>query len=266
VIAPKLRNTALILLALSLLPIGRAAESISEILGKIQLLRSKADFKTNGRLVRVDSAGQRVTYHLGLKGKCFGTTMKVLCEVAEPASSRQRLLISSSLKGPYGIRLLKALNGKSEELSSDHRGDAFLGSHLSYEDLADAHFSWQKQTLVGVEKCGSRLCYVIRSEPSPGESFLYSSVTSWIDRELFVPVCIEKITRGSGATKEFLYSGIRESHGFWAARQIEIRIKGESPETLLIMTQGTGKANLSETNFDPGSWTKIPDIKTPGGN
>lgn len=265
-IVRKLRNTTLILLALSLLPAGLAAESISEILGKIQLLRSKADFKTNGRLVRVDGAGQRITYHLGLKGKCFGLTMKVLCEVTAPVSSSQRLLIESSLKGSNGMRFLRTLNGKSEVLSSDHGGDAFLGSHLCYEDLAETHLSWQKQTLVGIEKYGGRNCYIIRSEPGSGESLLYRSVTSWIDRDLFVPVYVEKIIQGSGSTKEFLYSGIRESHGFWAARQIEIRIKGEAPATLLIMTQGTGKANLSDREFDPKSWMKNAEKRAPDGN
>ncbi|MGA2261937.1 MAG: hypothetical protein ABSH28_10920 [Acidobacteriota bacterium] len=44
-----------------------------------------------------------------------------------------------------------------------------------------------------------------------------------------------------------------------------MRIKREPLRTFLIMTRGTARANLTERDFDPGVWTKIPGNTLPDG-
>ena len=132
-------------------------------------------------------------------------------------------------------------------------GQPLLDSELAYEDLTDTHLFWRRQTLVGEEVNGSRSCYLIRSEPGADEPSGYAAVTSWIDKEIYFPVFMEKLVKRSGAKKEFLYSGLRESQGLWGARQMEVRIAGKPMRTFLIITPGSAKANLTEGDFDPGA-------------
>jgi len=237
--------------ALSLIPASLSAATIYEVMEKIRSLRKGADFFAQGRLVCVNNPEQRITYRLSLKGKSFGGTVKLLCEVTDPIPSRLKLLIESPPAGMPKIRLAGALDRKVKELTSESLGAAFLGSDLNFEDLLDAHFSWSSQTLLREEKYTGKDCYVIRSQPGPNTPSHYSAVTSWIDKKVYLPICVEKDVKASKSVKVFLYSGIRESEGVWGARQVEVRIKGERRVTLLIMTRGSGKANLTERNFDP---------------
>jgi hypothetical protein len=239
--------------ALSLILANLSGATISEVIQTIRSLRKGTDFFAEGRLVSVNNPEQRITYRLSLKGKSFGGTVKLLFEVTDPIPSRLKLLIESPPAGMPKVRLARALDRTVEELTSESLGAAFLGSVLNFEDLLDAHFSWSRQTLLREEKCAGKDCYVIRSQPGPDTPSHYSAVTSWIDKKVYLPICVEKDVKASESVKVFLYSGIRESKGVWGARQVEVRIKGERRVTLLIMTRGSGKANLSERDFDPSA-------------
>ena len=140
---------------------------------------------------------------------------------------------------------------RCDQLGMKAVGEALSDSGLAYEDLIDHHFSWGVQVLVGEEKYGARTCYVIRSQPGPGEPSTYSTVTSWIDQTIYVPVRVEKVIRESGVKKQFVYYGLQQSRGVWGARQVEVRVEGSPAQTYLIISRGSGKANLGPRDFDP---------------
>lgn len=255
---PGLASIALALLSCIPPPARGAAEGISEVMERIRQSRRKTDFRAEARLTHVDGGGQRKNYRLTLKGKCFGPAVKVLFEVTEPATSRFRLLAEYPLTGSAGASLKRLLDGKAETLPPERRGDAFLNSCFLVEDLLENHFSWPEQTLLRTEKYGSRLCYVIRSEAGSGDRDPYRTVTSWVDRESLVPVYIEKIARKAGAAREFRFSGIRESKGFWGARQVEARVKGEQARSFLVLTRANAAAKLTDKDFAAGASGKGP--------
>ena len=227
------------------------AATIAEVMEHLRSARQTAAFQVEGRLVRVDAQGRRTSYRLSWKGKSFADTIKVLWEVTDPAPARLKVLIETPAKGRPTIRLAKAADREAAELPPERWGQPLLDSELAYEDLTDAHLFWPRQTLVAEENYGARSCYKIRSEPGANEPSGYAAVTSWIDKEIYFPVFMEKLVKRSGAKKEFLFSGLRESKGLWGARQMEVRIAGEPMRTLLIITRGSANPNLTDTDFDP---------------
>ena len=226
------------------------AASIAEVMNNIRRQRQAADFRAEGRIVQVDGQGARTSHRFTLKGKYLAQSLKLLWDVPGPKSSWLKLLIESFDGGQIRIRLAGAADSSIKELMPQQWGDPFLGSALIYEDLIDGHLVWRTQELLREEKYGARNCYVIQSLPGPGEPSAYATVTSWIDRTIYVPVYVEKVLRKSGAKRTFVHSGLRQSKGVWGARQVEVRDAGGSL-AYLTLTRGSGKANLRLNDFDP---------------
>ena len=103
--------------------------------------------------------------------------------------------------------------------------------------------------LTGETRYGARTCYLVKSAPEGDDQSHYATVTSWLDRESLHPVRVEKTLRSSGATKEFLYYGLRQSKGIWAASQIEVKMPGKPGSSLLIVTRGAEKAHVAAGEF-----------------
>jgi hypothetical protein len=234
------------------------ATTVAEVLAKIRSVRKATDFRASGRIVRVSATGQRKTYQVSLKGRCFDDEVKVFCEAADPASARVRLLVETFSTGRASIRLARTGDRLPEELTFQTWGEPFLDSDLTYEDLLENHFLWSNQSLVREAQYGSRNCLVIKSAPGSTDRSHYSSVTSWLDRDVYYPVFVEKTIRTSGLVKEFIYYGLRRSKGLWSADQIEVRIKGEAASTLLIITRGSERAGVNGSEFEPALLIK-PD-------
>ena len=225
--------------------------TIAQVMEAIQSRRRATDFKTEGRLVRLDAAGRRTTSQFRMKVKSFPGTVKVLWEVTDPPADRLRLLVESRETGGLLMRLARERGPGVEDLSPEDAGDALLDSSLAYEDLADAHFSWRDQRLMGEETCGgNRNCYVIRSQSDSGTDSHYAAVTSWVDKGIYFPIVVRKRVRGSAVVKEFTYRGLRQSKGQWGARQIDVRIEGSPLRTLIVVTGGSGRAGLGAEDFD----------------
>ena len=72
-----------------------------------------------------------------------------------------------------------------------------LGSDLSYEDIVEDFFAWERQAVVGTEAVGGVSCQLLESKPGKGERSSYGSVKSWIDTRRMVPLRVEKYS-GSG--------------------------------------------------------------------
>ena len=81
-------------------------------------------------------------------------------------------------------------------------------------------------------------------------------VTSWLDRDSLYPVRVEKVLRSSGAIKDFVYYGLRQSRGIWSASQIEVKTSGQAGSSLLIVTRGSEKAHVAASEFDETLLTK----------
>lgn len=232
--------------------------TVKELLARLNALRAATDFRASGRLVSVAPSGQRRTYQISLRARWFADTraLKVFCEIADPAPARVRLLLESPAAGLASIRKGHARDPAPVTVPFENWGDGLLETAFTYEDLLENQFGWQKQTLAGEANYGARACYLLRSEPEGGDRSHYSTVTSWLDRETLHPVRVEKTVRATGAVREFVYYGLRESKGIWSASQVEVKTAGKPGSSLLIVTRGAEKAHVAASEFDAALLTR----------
>ena len=86
-------------------------------------------------------------------------------------------------------------------LTAANMRDAIFGSDLSYDDLLDNFFSWEKQSIVGTETVDRVPCQILESKPGKADGSAYAKVRSWIDTKRMVTLRVEKFTAAGKVAK-----------------------------------------------------------------
>jgi hypothetical protein len=245
------------LVVLLLLPAAiLSATTREEVLARVRSLRNATDFTASGRLVHVSASGERKSFQLAFRAHAFPDGLRIFCEVTAPRPARVRLLLFSPSQGPATIRTGHAGDRAPKELPMESWGESLLGTDFTYEDLLESHLLWRRQTLLPEERYGARSCFVLRSEPGPRDHTQYASVTTWLDREIYHQVKVEKVVKTSGDVRVFIYYGLRQVRGVWSASQIECKVNGKPGSSFLTINRGSEKPHLDRGAFDPALLTR----------
>jgi hypothetical protein len=218
------------------------------------------DFSASGHLVWVRASGIRISYPIKIKAHWFPGVLRIKAELgSDPNQSPS----SASGERTQLHALIEMHPGGENEIWIAHPGDKSasvlpfnkwsegpLGSAFSYEDFLEQEIFWPGQTFVEKAKFGTRNCDVVKSTPGSADKTHYAEVKSWFDPTIEYPVYVEKTAKETGAVKEFTSFGLRREGRFWAARQIEMKTRGQSGSTLLVLDRGTPKANLTLNDFN----------------
>lgn len=116
----------------------------------------------------------------------------------------------------------------------DNLKEPLLGGDLSYEDIVENFFAWERQALVGTGEVDGVSCQILESKPGKADRSSYGSVRTWIDQRRVVPLRIEKYSASGQMLRRIDTTRVVSDSG----RQI--------PANLVV--QGT-RAN-STTEFD----------------
>jgi len=206
-----------------------------------------SDFRATGRLIHVAANGDRVSYHISIKGHWFPDGLRVLYTIKEAS---MRVLLHMSASGAITVDTAQGAAATPTRLQPSHWADSVLGTDFSYEDLIEGQFYWKGQEVLPPAACGARYCVSLKSKPTAEDHSQYASVTSAIDSTVFYPVHVVKTIRGSGLQKDFAYGGLRQSSGVWSASQLAVKVQGKPGSSLLIIERGSEKAKLGRKIFD----------------
>ncbi len=70
--------------------------------------------------------------------------------------------------------------------------EPLLGSDLSFEDVVENFFAWERQGIAGAEDVDGVRCQILESKPGKSDRSSYGSVRTWIDPRRVVPLRVEK--------------------------------------------------------------------------
>ena len=123
------------------------------------------------------------------------------------------------------LDLVREIAGKNED-------DPFLGSDITYADLAGgAHLDDLDHRLLGEETVASESCYVM--EGVPKHRVAYGKLRGFIRKKDFVVVKADFFGQGGELLKEALLSDVRDLGGVLLAHRIEIKRPAEDRSTVL---------------------------------
>ncbi len=252
-----MRLGALALAATMFLPGAARSAEVPEALAAARAQITTADYRLSGRLVRVDGSGDRTSDDISVRAHWFPGEMRVLVEVSSPKQARVHALIEMHQGGATTIRIAHPGDKAPHELPFDEWSTGPLGEGFSYEDFVESYYFWTGQKDLGAEKFGTRMCELLQSTPGAEDRTHYAEVKSWLDATNSVPVYVEKTLKGQRQVKEFTSYGLRRTEGVWSASQVEVKLRGQSGSTLLLIEHGTPRAHLSSKDFSSEQLTRF---------
>lgn len=216
------------------------------LIARILKLRRGSAVRAHGRLVVTDAHNRQRVFQILVLQRPLARSLNLLWRVTEPPEAVTRILVEAPFEGRPTLWLAAGANGKPAVLPPEKWADAILGSQLAFEDLVDDHLGWPEQTVTGEEAVSGKLCYVLRSAAAGRPP-----VTTWLDEATLLPLRTVKQPRGSGAAKEIVCRGVRQSAGQWTASTIEVRIRGTEGSTRIVFTGGSEHARVADREVDP---------------
>src|SRR5450631_4399470 len=220
------------------------------VLAEIRQRVETLDYRMSGELTRLDGQGHHTTNKFNVKGHWFPDGLRLKVEITDSAGAPSRALLHMSVNGHVTIEVVPPGSKVATALPFERWNEGLLGTDFSYEDLLENQFFWKSQEFRAPESYGSYTCFVVKSAADAGDRSHYSSVTSWIDHDMFYPVHVMKTLRSTGQQKEFNYFGFRRSSGAWSATHLEVKMQGGHGSSLFVIERGSDKAKLGLKDFE----------------
>jgi hypothetical protein len=192
----------------------------------------------------------RTHHSLALASHSFPDGLRTLVTVTTPDHKSERYLVTQDEGGHTSIEELRPGDKTPVRLSPDHWGEGVAGTYFYPEDFADGQFFWAKQTVLPPAKYGARDCFVLKSEPGPGQPSIYAQVTTWMDEKTGAPVYVEAVPKKGGPTKQFVFFDLEQVGGLWLSRQVEAKLQGKPGSTILLIDHGSPHAHLTRKDFN----------------
>jgi outer membrane lipoprotein-sorting protein len=149
------------------------------------------------------------------------------------------------------LGLVREIAGKSED-------DPFLGSDITYADLAGgAHLDDLTHRLLREEVVNGEPCYVL--EGTPKHQVAYQKLIGFIRKKDFVTVKAQFFEQGGGLSKEAFLSDVRDvGGGALLAHHIEVRRPAQDRRTMLSFENVKVNQGLAASTFERESLGKEP--------
>jgi Outer membrane lipoprotein-sorting protein len=225
------------------------AGSLQAVLANARARVEKSDVRATGRLVQVGENGSRVNNSLALASHSFPDGLRTLIAVTTPDHARVRYLLQQNETGHTSIEAARKDEKTPVRLPPEHWDEGVAGTFFYPEDFADGQFFWAKQRVLPPQKYGARECFVLKSEPGPGQPTVYASVTTWMDQKSGAPVYVEAVAKNGGPTKQFVFYDLEQIGGLWLSRQVEAKMNGKPGSTILLIDHGSPHAHLTRKDF-----------------
>ncbi len=171
-----------VLLVLLSIPLLAAEPTGLELAEKVYDRPEGEDMQSNLKMILINSRGSRRVREIRQFRKTFEDLEKKVMYFLSPADVRNTSFMSwdydEAGKNDDQWIYLPALK-KVKRISSDSKGDYFMGSDFTYDDLGDRHPSSDVHKAIDQKELSGELCFVVESLPRE-DDYIYSRTVSWI--------------------------------------------------------------------------------------
>ncbi len=146
---------------------------------------------------------------------------------------------------------------KIRRISSKKKGDSFMGSDLSYEDLYTREINVYIFKLLREEKLNEELCYVLESIPNKDLKSDYSKHISWISKEKLIPLKEESFNKKGVLQKKKTFS-YKQILNYWIAEKIVVLNVETKYSTIVTMENIEINSNVQDNIFHEKNLKRLP--------
>lgn len=121
---------------------------------------------------------------------------------------------------------------KVKRISSEGKGDYFMGSDFTYDDLGDRHPLEDTHTLLRTEKVEGEECWVVESIPKDPK-YMYSRTVTWVSKVKTVGIKREFYDRRGSHLKTLRILSVEKINDVWVLLKVEMHNVQKNTRTLM---------------------------------
>lgn len=137
---------------------------------------------------------------------------------------------------------------RTKRISSDSKGDYFMGSDFTYDDLGDRHPSEDNHKLLREETINGNVCYVVESVPK-ASGYMYSKTINWVMKDSFLGLKREFYDPKGNLLKTLTIQKFDEISGIWTILETEMHNVQKKHKTLMRFTNVQYNKGLNDSQF-----------------
>lgn len=213
-----------------------AAEELTgrEIMEKVDKRYTGDDQVADMTIILIKTNSQKRIRKVRLWKKEYGENDKWLMQFLEPEDVRGTGFLVWEHKGKDNDQwlYLPALK-KVLRISSEEKGQSFMGTDFSHEDLRSYNLDDYNYTFLKYEEIDGQDCCVVKSVPKPGKQKSYSKTINWIRRDIFIVVKVDFYDKEEKFLKQLHATNIETIDGIWTAKRIEMENVQKKHRTII---------------------------------
>ncbi|MTI61834.1 MAG: outer membrane lipoprotein-sorting protein [Firmicutes bacterium] len=220
------------------------AISGEEVLARVEdAMKTGEDMQATEKMTLIDSEGNQEVRKLELYQK---GSEKMLMRFLEPADIRGVGVLLLSENGQEDIIYLYMPAFRRERRIASHaKNQSFMGTDLSYEDMAQMNYSDKYKVVNMVENEGS---YILTVEPKSDTDISYSKAEMKVDKNSFLPNEI-KYYEGEKAVKKLSIPFKEKQEKYWVAKKMIVENLETNHQTIMEILEVKYDQDLDDRTF-----------------
>jgi len=109
-----------------------------------------------------------------------------------------------------------------KRISASSKGDYFMGTEFTYDDLGDRKPEEDDHDLLGTDNINGRVCYKVLSIPKE-EDYMYGKKIQWVDKETDIRLKVEFYDEDDELLKVMTASKPEMVDKFWVTKEIVMK-------------------------------------------
>jgi len=204
----------------------------------------------------IDRRGGLRERHMIAFRKDYGRDSKSISYFLKPANIRDTALLTYDYDGTARDDdqwlYLPALK-KVRRISSSDRGDYFMGTDFTFEDIKQtpelADYNW---SLTGSEAVDGFDCWVVQGVPKTDalkKNLGYAKTVNYIRKDIDLPIRVDYWDRKGQELKHFHASAVQQIQGIWTATAVVMKNVQTGHRTEMSFTDLSYNSGLSNRMF-----------------
>jgi len=216
------------------------------------------DMTSDLTMTLINSSGNKRVREIKQFSRDFGDVEKRIMFFVKPADVKNTSFMNWSYdkegKDDDQWIYLPALK-KVKRISSDSKGDYFMGSDFTYDDLGDRKPADDNHKILREEKYNGEDCYVIESTPKD-EDYMYSKTITWIVKDKWIGVKKEFYDEDGDLLKILKVNKYKNIKGFQIITKTEMENKQKNHKTVMELKNVKINTNIPKSKFTERMMTR----------
>jgi len=221
------------------------------IMDKVYNRKTGDDQISNLTMTLINRSGEKRVRKLKQFIKDNGTIEKKIMFFVAPADVKNTSFMDwsydNSDKNDDQWIYLPAIK-RVKRISSDDKGDYFMGSDFTYDDLGDRKLDDDTHKLLREEKLDGKDCFVVESV-SKDEDYIYSKTITWVMKDNFIGLKKEFYDEDGALMKVLHMKKYEKISGIWVIETLEMENVQKDHKTIMELSNVQINTGVSDAKF-----------------